>query len=121
MKFIVETHYFRRMLAAVGKKYPGTPRRDAEITLNVLPGLVIATTTCRAGGVLALGTESGQCTLPRLQFENVLATFKDEEVLSVKVNERGLTIKNFKMPVLKFSPIPQPPTKYDWFGDKPPI
>lgn len=120
MKFIVENHTFRKMIQAVGKKFPGTTRPDAVVTLTVFPGMAIAATICRAGAVLALATEEGQCNLPRAEFEGVLATFKSEDVLSIRASERGLKIKSFTMPVLNFTVTPTPVRKYEWFGSLPP-
>lgn len=104
------------MVQAVGRKFPAMSRQDATITLTVHAGIVIASTTCKAGAVLALATENGQCDRSRPDFTGVLNTFKDEEVLSIQVCELGLKIKGFTMPVSNFSATSVSRRPYEWFG-----
>jgi hypothetical protein len=83
---------------------------------------VIASTTCRAGALLALGTEEGQCTLPRAEFEAILGTLGSDEVLSFRINPQGLKVKSFSMPVMDvLKNAPMPMQKYTWFGALPAV
>lgn len=119
MKFIVENHIFRQMIKAIGKPFPATNKPDTLLTLAVLPGMVIGSTTCRAGAVLSLATEEGQCILPRAEFEAILGTLSSDEVLSFRISQRGLKVKSFSMPVMEFAKAPTPSQKYTWFGTLP--
>ncbi|MBI4660028.1 MAG: hypothetical protein HY735_14405 [Verrucomicrobia bacterium] len=115
MKFTLEQSVLVKLVKQVGKKIPGQKRKDPTLRLFACKARVFVECNQTVAGMEALVLEDGDCTLPRVQFLEILQTYRGKEHLTLEADARGLRIGSFSMSVSRYSSQVEAPGKFRVF------
>lgn len=105
-----------KMLKLVGKKMPGTRRRDSDVRLSACAARVFVEANGSTAGIEALVFGEGTCVVPHETFVELLKSYAPKPNITIEANERAMKFFSTTLPVNGYSHTVKPPGKFQVFA-----
>ncbi len=115
MNFTIHLNSLCDMIAMLGGKSAGQKRADSYLRLSACDGMVFVAANQVVCGVEALVLEDGSCSLPRVKFGKILATYAPKNVISIEADRAGLRIGGFSMRTRRYEETAVSPADFQRF------